>query len=263
MDMKLDGKLAVVTGGGRGIGRAITIALAKSDADVVVVSRHLATDVVDEVRKMGRKTLAIKADVSKSNEVDQAVEETLKHFGRIDILVNNAAIIKIGRVLDFKEEDWDAMFDVNTKGVFLFSRAVAKHMIQQRSGKIINIASEAGKTGESLNAPYSASKFAVVGFTQAFALEMAPHNINVNAVCPTYCKTEMLDWAAKEIGKLESRSPDEIKAQWASEIAFGRLATPEDIAKVVLFLASDDSAFISGQAINVTGGGAKKYCVGG
>jgi NAD(P)-dependent dehydrogenase (short-subunit alcohol dehydrogenase family) len=232
-------------------------------SDLAIVDLRPPTEVANEIRTTGRDALAIQADVSNSRDVDRAVQETLKHFRKIDILVNDAALLKIAPVLECKEEDWDAMFNVNAKGVFLFSRAVARHMVSQRSGKIINIASEAGKTGESLAAAYSASKFAVVGFTQAFALEMAPYKINVNAVCPTYVKTDMLDYAAQEIGRLESRSPDEIKAQWASDIAFGRLAMPEDIAKVVLFLASDDSAFISGQAINVTGGGAKKYCVGG
>jgi NAD(P)-dependent dehydrogenase (short-subunit alcohol dehydrogenase family) len=261
--MKLGGKVAIVTGGRRGTGRAVALALAEAGADVAIVDLCSPTDVANEIRITGQDALAIEADVSKSKDVDRAVEEILKRFRKIDILVNNAALLKIAPVLDCREEDWDAMFNVNVKGVFLFSRAVAKHMISQRSGKIINIASEAGKTGESLAAAYSASKFAVVGFTQAFGLEMAPYKINVNAVCPTYVKTDMLDYAAQEIGKLESRSPDEIKAQWASDIAFGRLATPEDIAKVVLFLASDDSAFISGQAINVTGGGARKYCVGG
>ena len=262
--MKLEGKVAVVTGGGGGLGRAIDLALAEAGADVMIVShQRLATDVVSEIRKTGRDAIAVQADVSKSNDVDQAVKEALKHFGKTDILVNAGAILKIGSVLDFREEDWDALFSVNAKGVFLFCKAIAKHMVSQRSGKIINIASEAGITGEPLNAPYSASKFAVVGFTQAFALEMAPYNINVNAICPTYMRTRMLDYAAQEVGKIESRSPDEVKAQWASEIALGRLAMPEDVAKVVVFLASDDSAFISGQAIMVTGGGSKKYCVGG
>jgi NAD(P)-dependent dehydrogenase (short-subunit alcohol dehydrogenase family) len=263
MSMKLEGKVAMVTGGGGGLGRAIDLALAKEGADVAIVDQRLATDVANEIRGTGRGALTIQADVSKSNDVDQAVKEALKHFGKIDVLVNAGGILKMGPVLDFREEDWDAIFNVNAKGVFLFCKAVAKHMILQRSGKIINISSEAGITGEMLNAPYSASKFAVVGFTQAFALEMAPYKINVNAVCPTYMKTRMLDYAAQEIGKAESRSPDEIKAQWASEIALGRLAMPEDVAKVVVFLASDDSAFISGQAIMVTGGGSKKYCVGG
>lgn len=149
------------------------------------------------------------------------------------------------------------------QGGFLFSKAVAKHMIPRRSGKIVNIASECGKTGEPLMAAYCSSKFAVVGFTQAFALEMAPYNINVNAVCPCSVETEMIEYLAKEISKLESRPPDEIKAGWASDIPLRRLATPEDVGKVVAFLASDDSNFITGQAINVTGGGAKKHCVGG
>lgn len=187
----------------------------------------------------------------------------MQQFGKIGILVNNAGILRIGPVLDLREEEWDAMFNVNVKGFFLFSKAVAKHMTSRRKGKIVNIASEAGMTGEALIVAYCASKFAVVGFTQAFALEMAPYNINVNAVCPTYVDTQLLDYAASEIGKIESRSAEEVKAQWASDVSLGRLATPEDIAKVVLFLTSDDSSFISGQAINVTGGRARKYCVGG
>jgi NAD(P)-dependent dehydrogenase (short-subunit alcohol dehydrogenase family) len=261
--MKLEGKVAMVTGGAGGLGRAIDLALSNEGADVAIVDQRPATDTVSEIRRANRVALTIQADVSKSNDVDQAVKETLKHFGKIDILVNASAILKMGPVLDFREEDWNTLFDINAKGVFLFCKAAARQMVLKRSGKIINIASEAGITGEPQNAPYSASKFAVVGFTQAFALEMAPYNINVNAICPTYMKTPMLDYAAKEIGKIESRSPDEIKAQWASEIALGRLAMPEDVAKVVVFLASDDSAFISGQAIMVTGGGSKKYCVGG
>ena len=261
--MKFEGKVAMVTGGGGGLGRAIDLALANEGADVAIVDQRLATDVASEIGRTGRDALTIQADVSRSNDVDQAVKDVLKHFERIDILVNAGAILKMGPVLDFREEDWDTIFKVNAKGVFLFCKAAAKHMILKRSGKIVNIASEAGITGEPHNAPYSASKFAVVGFTQAFALEMAPYNINVNAVCPTYMKTPMLDYAAQEIGKIESRSPDEVRAQWASEIALGRLAMPEDVAKVVVFLASEDSAFISGQALMVTGGGSKKYCVGG
>ena len=261
--LKFEGKVAIVTGGGGGLGRAIDLALAQEGADVAIVDQREATDIENEVKQAGRRVLTIQADVSKSNDVDQAIKDVLKNFGRIDILVNAGAILKMGPVLDFREEDWDALFNINAKGVFLSCRAASKHMIGQRSGKIINVASEAGITGELFNAPYSSSKFAVVGFTQAFALEMAPYKINVNAVCPTYMKTRMLDYAAQEIAKAESRSPEEVKTQWASEIALGRLAMPEDVAKVVVFLASEDSAFISGQAILVTGGGSKKYCVGG
>jgi len=262
MNLKLNGKVAIVTGGGRGIGRAIALALTKEGADVAIVDLRLAKNVVNAITKTGRRALAIEGDVTNSNDVDHAVEEALKYFGRIDILVNNAGIIRIASVMDSREEDWDATLAVNAKGVFLFSKAVAKHMMSQRGGKIVNIASDAGKTGEPLLAIYCASKFAVVGFTQAFALEMAPYNINVNAVCPCYVETEMLEDSAKEIGKRESRSPEEIKAQWASDIPLRRLATTEDVAKAVVFLVSDDASFITGQAINVTGGGARKYCVG-
>ena len=261
--MRLTDMVAVVTGGARGVGRGIALGLAHEGANVAVVDLDSTIDVVDEIKRIGRMALAIKANVTRHDEVDEAVDKILRQFGRIDILVNNAGILRIGPVLDLKEEEWDAMFNVNVKGVFLFSKAVAKHMISRRKGKIVNIASEAGITGEALTVAYCASKFAVVGFTQGFALEMAPYNINVNAVCPTYVNTQLLDYAASEIGRLESRSAQEVKAQWASDVSLGRLATPEDIAKVVLFLASDDSSFISGQAINVTGGGARKYCVGG
>jgi meso-butanediol dehydrogenase / (S,S)-butanediol dehydrogenase / diacetyl reductase len=261
--MRLTDTVAVVTGGARDVGRGIALTLANAGANVAVVDLDSASDVVDEITRIGRMALAIKADVTRRDEVDKAVDKILQQFGNIDILVNNAGILRIGPVLGLREEEWDAMFNVNVKGVFLFSKAVAKHMTSRRKGKIVNIASEAGITGEALIVAYCASKFAVVGFTQAFALEMAPYNINVNAVCPTYVNTQLLDYAVSEIGKLESRSAEEVKAQWASDVSLGRLATPEDIAKVVLFLTSDDSSFISGQAINVTGGGARKYCVGG
>jgi len=265
MNPKLDGKVAIVTGGARGIGRAVTLALVNENADVAIVSNtsiELARNLAGEISRTGRRALAIKADVTKSDEVDRAVEETSRCLGRIDILVNNAGIVRVGPVIDFGEEDWDATLDVNAKGVFLFSKAVAKYMTSQRKGKIVNIASDSGKTGEPLFAAYSASKFAVVGFTQAFALEMAPYNINVNAVCPCYVETEMLEYTAKIFSALESVSLDEIKRRRLTEIPLGRMAAPEDIARAVVFLASDDSAFITGQSINVTGGGAKKFCVG-
>jgi NAD(P)-dependent dehydrogenase (short-subunit alcohol dehydrogenase family) len=200
------------------------LALTKANAEVAIVSNSsigLARDLADEIRKTSGRALAIRADVTKSKEVDRVVEETLQHLGRIDILVNNAGIVKASPVIHLKEEDWDAILDVNAKGAFLFSKAVAKYMMAQRSGRIINVASDAGKTGEPFIAAYCASKFAVVGFTQAFALEMAPYNINVNAVCPCYVKTEMLDYVAKERSKIESASLDEIWKVMAAEIPLG------------------------------------------
>jgi len=261
--MKLKDKIAIVTGGGRGIGRAISLALAKEGAHVVVVDIRSARDVTNEIRKMGQKALAVKADVSNSSQVDQAVKETLNQFGRIDILVNNAGIVTVASVLDLKEEEWDSVLNVNAKGVFLFSKAVAKHMIkQQTGGKIVNISSDAGKTGEPLMAHYCASKFAVIGFTEAFAIEMAPYNVYVNAVCPSFVKTDMMEFYVKELSKLRGIPVDKAKANLASDVVLGRMATPEDVAKVVIFLASSDSDYITGEAINVTGGGAMKFCVG-
>ncbi len=261
--MKFDGRVALVTGAGRGLGRGIALALAREGADLAIVDVYLADGTAKEVEKIGRRELTIEADVSKNNEVEHAVEETLKNLGKIDILVNNAGIARIASVIDMKEEDWDATFGVNVKGVFLFCKAVAKHMIRQGSGRIINVASDAGKTGEPFLAAYSASKFAVIGFTQAFALEMAPYNINVNAVCPSFVDTKMNDYIIEQMSKLESKSPDQVRNEMKSNIPLGRVAVPDDIAKVVMFLASDESSFITGQAINVTGGGMRKFCVGG
>ena len=261
--MRFDGRVALVTGAGRGLGRGIALALAREGADIAIVDVYLADDTAKEIEQIGRRALTIKSDVTKNDEVEHAVEETLKHLGKIDILVNNAGVIRFEPVLDMKEEDWDKILDVNAKGVFLFSKAVASHMITRRSGKIINIASEGGITGEAFIAAYSASKFAVVGFTQAFALEMAPYNINVNAVCPNFVKTEMMEYLCRETSKIESKSPNETKAHWIMDVPLGRLADPDDVARVVLFLVSDDSSFITGQAINITGGGTRKYCVGG
>ena len=255
--MRLEAKIALVTGSSRGIGRAIALALAREGADITInynKNRQKAYEVADEVRALGRRSLVVKADVSKSREVQGMVQKVLEEFRRIDILVNNAGVIYLGFLSNSTEEQWDRQMDVNVKGVFLCSKAVVEQMKKQGGGRIVNIASMAGKTAIPLLGPYSASKFAVIGLTQAIALEVAEFGINVNAVCPGNVVTEMsnseLVWREKHMGI----KPEDLKKQWIASTPLGRLLQPEDIAKVVVFLCSDESAAMTGQAINVTGG---------
>jgi len=250
-------KIAIVTGASKGIGRAIAIAFAKEGANVVVnyfKSEDDANDVVKEINALGRAAVPVRADVSKIDEVKAMVKRTIDQFGRIDMLVNNAGVSTMGPLVDLTERDWDYNMDVNAKGVFLCCQAVARHMIGQRYGKIINISSAAGKTGARFLSHYCASKFAVIGLTQSLALELAPYRINVNAVCPGYVETDMqsreLVWEAK----LRGISSEEVKRGYLGSVPLGRLGKPEDVAKIVVFLASAQSDYMTGQAINVTGG---------
>jgi len=250
-------KIALVTGASKGIGRAIAIAFAKEGANVVVnyfKSEDDANDVVKEINAMGRTAVPVRADVSKIDEVKAMVKRTIDQFGRIDILVNNAGVSTMGLLVDLTEQEWDYNMDVNAKGVFLCCQAVARHMMDRRYGKIINISSAAGKTGARFLSHYCASKFAVIGLTQSLALELASYGINVNAVCPGYVETDMqsreLVWEAK----LRGISSEEVKRDYLGSVPMGRLGKPEDVAKVVVFLASAQSDYMTGQAINVTGG---------
>ncbi len=239
-----------MTGGSRGLGRAIAKSLSSEGAKVVVsgTSDRELESTVREIERQHGTAVALKADVTRWAEVESMVARSARSFGTIDILVNNSGKIVIKPFLDQSEGDWNSVMDVNAKGSFLCCKAVAPHMMKQRSGKIVNISSQAGKEGTPLMVPYCASKHAVVGLTRALALELAPFNINVNAVCPgTILNTDMrkqVDGDLKRLGRSDILSLPPL----------GRFALPEDVAKVVVFLASEESSHMTGQAINVTGG---------
>jgi NAD(P)-dependent dehydrogenase (short-subunit alcohol dehydrogenase family) len=247
--MRLDGKTGIVTGARRGIGRAIALALAREGANVVVsdISREDCQKVVDEIKRTGRKGLAVKCDVSSSDDVEDMGKRAVAEFGRVDILVNNAGIIAYKPFLELTDEDWDKTLSVNLKGQFLCARAAARDMVKNKGGRIINIASiSSGGCGIAfpLIAHYTASKGGVVALTGALALELTPQGINVNAICPGAIDTDMAK-GAKESGQLE---------QVLARIPKRRLGQPEEIANLAVFLASGESDYISGAAIVIDGG---------
>ena len=269
----LNGKVALVTGAGgrQGLGRAIALRLAQEGANVAVndvVARNTRSpdwaglpDVVREIQDLGREALALVADVSDAQQVQRMVHQALEKFGQIDILVNNAgAPASRDRVpvIELEEDAWDLVQRVNVKGTFLCSRAVARAMISAgQGGKIINMSSIAGKRGRARFAAYSASKFAVRGFTQALALELAPHHINVNAICPSLIATERVDDMAAVLAP-EGISIEAYRKQMladsTSTTPLGRMGEPADVAQLVAFLASAQSDFLTGLSIPVAGG---------
>jgi 3-oxoacyl-[acyl-carrier protein] reductase len=243
--LKLAGKVALVTGAAQGIGKAIALLLAQNGADVVVSDINLekANDTAKEVQTLGRKSLALKVDVAKLDDVEKMVEAVLAQFGQIDILVNNAGIARDKLILRMTEEDWDAVLNINLKGTFNCTKAVVRHMSKQRSGKIVNIASVVGEMGNPGQANYAASKAGVIGFTKTIAREFAQRGINVNAIAPGYIETPMTD-----------ALPDKVKEELKRLIPMDRLGRPEDVAEAVLFLVSESANYITGQVLNVNGG---------
>lgn len=240
-----NGKIALVTGASRGIGRSISLALAAQGAKIVAVDLDLpATEgVVEELKKMGAEAVAVQGNVTVAGDAEQMVEAAVKAFGRVDILVNNAGITRDGLLVRMKDEDWDAVLTVNLKGAFLCTRAVSRVMTKQRSGRIINIASIVGQMGNAGQANYCASKAGLIGLTKSNARELAKRSITVNAVAPGFIATAMTD-------ALSEKVRDELTAQ----IPLERLGSPEDIANAVVFLASESSGYITGQVIAVNGG---------
>lgn len=246
--MRLEGKVALVTGAGkdsRGIGHGIAVALAREGADVAVASHTLANAlrVADAVQAVGRRSLAIEMDVSRAESVEAGVAEVLSAYGRIDILVNNAGITRDALVVRLREEDWDAVLDVNLKGAFLCSRAVARVMMKQRAGCIVNITSIMGLIGNAGQANYSAAKAGLLGLTKSLARELGSRGIRVNAVAPGWIETAMTD-----------SLPETVREAILKQIPLGRLGKAEDVAGAVVFLCSEESAYVTGQVLTVDGG---------
>ena len=243
--MSLQGKVAIVTGASRGIGRAIALGLAKEGADVVVTATTFesADKVAGEIEQLGRKALAFALNVAEIGECEALVKTVLEKFSKIDILVNNAGITSDNLLVRMKQEEWDKVLDVNLKGAFNCIRASTKTLMKQRSGKIVNVTSVVGIIGNAGQANYCASKAGVIGLTKSVAKELASRNIQVNAVAPGYIETDM----TKDL-------QGDVRQTLVNAIPLGRIGTPEDVAALVSFLASKNADYITGQIITVDGG---------
>lgn len=241
----LDKKVALVTGAARGIGQAIAVRLAAEGADVALcdVQTDWLEETAGKVAALGRRAERFAADVSQPAQVQAAVDGAVAAFGRIDVLVNNAGITRDGYLVRMSEADWDAVLNVNLKGAFLFTKAVAKQMMRQRSGAIVNIASIIGLIGNAGQCNYAASKAGLIALTKSTAKELASRNIRANAVAPGFIRTKMTE-----------QLPEDLQKKMLEAIPLGRFGEPEDVANVVLFLASDASAYVTGQVVTVCGG---------
>ncbi|MEY8753068.1 glucose 1-dehydrogenase [Peribacillus frigoritolerans] len=255
-ELRLANKVALVTGGAQGIGRAITLRLAKDGADVAIADLNLdnAQSVAKEVEALGRRAYALQVDVRNKEVVYEAVNKVVEEFGTIDILVNNAGVGLFNSIFDIEEQELDLQYEVNVKGLFFAMQATAKHMVKKNSGRIINLASQAGRRGEPFALSYCMSKAAVISMTQSAALALAPNKINVNAVAPGVVDTPFWEKVDKIFAKLQNIPEGEPKRRAVEAIPLGRIEQPEDVANVVAFLAGPDSVYMTGQTVNVDGG---------
>ncbi|MGM0863578.1 MAG: 3-oxoacyl-[acyl-carrier-protein] reductase [Bacillota bacterium] len=244
--MNLEGKVALVTGASRGIGREIALELAREGCNVAVNysgSEAKANEVVDEIKGLGREAIAVQCNVSDSDAVQAMVKETIGQFGSVDILVNNAGITKDNLLMRMKEAEWDDVININLKGVFLCTKAVTRQMMKQRSGRIINISSIVGVSGNPGQANYVAAKSGVIGLTKTTARELAPRGITVNAIAPGFISTDMTD-----------QLPEDVRNEMLKQIPLSRFGDPQDIAKVVTFVASKSASYMTGQTLHIDGG---------
>ncbi|MGP3560918.1 3-oxoacyl-[acyl-carrier-protein] reductase [Geobacillus sp. BK01] len=242
----LEGKVALVTGASRGIGRAIALELARQGANVAVNyagNEAKANEVVETIRSLGREAFAVQADVACAEDVERMVKTVLDQFGRLDILVNNAGITRDNLLMRMKEEEWDAVINTNLKGVFLCTKAATRTMMKQRYGRIINVASVVGVIGNPGQANYVAAKAGVIGLTKTAARELASRNITVNAIAPGFITTDMTEGLSEEL-----------KADMLKQIPLARFGEPDDVARAVAFLASDAACYMTGQTLHVDGG---------
>ena len=245
---KLEGKAAVVTGGGRGIGRAICLAYAREGADVIVnyaSKDQPAQEVAGMIEKMGRKAVAVKGNVAVKADADRIIQTAVDHFGKIDILVNNAGVSKPNMLYKMTEEQWDEVVDIHLKGAFLCIQAASKHMMEHKYGKIINVTSSAGLWGTKGQINYSAAKGGVVALTKSAARELGSYGITVNVIQPGYVSTEMTE---------KIRTDPKLKEIYTGRILLARFAEPEEVVPAFIFLASEDSSYVTGQLFCVDGG---------
>ncbi len=239
------GKVAIVTGSARGIGKAIAMKLARDGYNIVVsdILQEAAQQTAKEIESLGVKTLVVVADVSKAEDAQKLINETVQAFGQVDVLVNNAGITRDNLAIRMNEAEWDSVLNINLKGTFLCSQAAAKVMMKKRSGRIVNIASVSGILGTAGQANYASSKAGVIALTKAFARELGARNITVNAVAPGYIATEMTE-----------KLPENVKEEYLKQIPLKRAGTPEDVANVVAFLASEAASYVTGTTLIVSGG---------
>lgn len=244
--MKLEGKVAIVTGASRGIGKEIALSLANEGANVVVNysgSEAKANETVQQIINMGQEAIAFRCNVAEADSVQEMLKTTISHFGKLDILVNNAGITRDNLLMRMKENEWDDVINTNLKGVFHCIKAASRQMMKQRAGRIINISSIVGASGNPGQANYVAAKAGVVGLTKTAAMELAARFITVNAIAPGFIQTDMTD-----------ELPVEVKENMLKQIPLGHFGEARDIAKLAVFLASDDSKYITGQTLHVNGG---------
>jgi meso-butanediol dehydrogenase / (S,S)-butanediol dehydrogenase / diacetyl reductase len=254
--MRLAGKSAIITGAGRGIGKATALTFARRGADILVPDLDLVAsqETADEIRALGRKAVPLQVDVTQAADIQRMVETALREFGKIDILVNNAGITLVREPLTLTETDWDRTLDLNAKAVFFCAQAVAREMVKRKTGVILNAASISGRVGKPMMIPYCASKFAVIAITQGLAMALAKDGVRVNAVAPGIVDTDMWVSIDREWAALEGKPVGSVKQARVANIPLGRIETPQDVANLYAFLASDEASYITGQTVNVCGG---------